>query len=308
MDDVPSILKQHISDLRKPREAPSPNAKKITKIAPSARSLSEQDGIDKLGKRLLLVPGRKGGMERAAKLNLNPHFLPPATDIMDESLRLEMPQPDHCFGYLLLRKAKAMQAMKWPFTTTEEKILAKFTLTEELHFPFLTAQWESPAEGQTHHQAIPQGALDGSTIVNYLHQFYTTARPTQAPSLIETCHFSVTIDMRSIILWVHWWEQDEDKTIRYYKEEFESGMLNKERDMNEIRTILRNLQDHALGHRLQVIKKLLPAFSEHFLELEPAQTVTAVSSFSGIKNHPVFESPTPSSDALEPVRKKRRME
>ncbi|MCJ1343915.1 hypothetical protein MMC31_002113 [Peltigera leucophlebia] len=182
---------------------------------------------------------------------------------------------------------------------------ADLHLTEELHFPFLTAQWKSPAKGQTHHQAIPQGARDGSTIVDYLHQFYTTARPTQAPSLIETCHFSVTIDMRLIILWVHWREQDEDKTISYHMEEVESGMLNKERDMNEIRTILRNLQDHALGHRLQGIKKLLPAFSEHFAKLEPAQTVTAVSSFLGMKHRPVFQPPAPLSDALEPVQKKR---
>lgn len=92
----------------------------------SAQSLSEQDGIDQLAKQLLLVPDKKDGIEQAAKLNLNPQFLPPATDIMDESLRLEKPQPDHCFGYLPLRKAKAMQAMKRPFTTIKEKILARY--------------------------------------------------------------------------------------------------------------------------------------------------------------------------------------
>lgn len=183
---------------------------------------------------------------------------------------------------------------------------ADLHLTEELHFPFLTAQWKSPTKGQTHHQAIPQGARDGSTIVDYLHQFYTTAQPTQVPSLIEKCHFSVTIDMRLIILWVHWPEQNKDKTISYHIKEVESGMLNKKRDMNEIWTILRNLQDHMLGHRLQEIKKLLPAFLEHFAKLELAQTVIAVSSFSGMKHYPVFELPAPLSDALEPVQKKRR--
>lgn len=183
---------------------------------------------------------------------------------------------------------------------------ADLHLTEEFYLPFLTAQWKSPVKGQTHHQAIPQGDCNGSTIVDYLHQFYTTARPTQVPSFIERCHFSVTIDMRLIILWVHWREQDKDKTISYHIEEVESGMLNKERDMNKIWTILRNLQDHMLEHRLQGIKKLLPAFLEHFAKLEPAQTVTAVSSFSGMKHCPIFGPPAPLSDALEPVQKKRR--
>lgn len=105
---------------------------------------------------------------------------------------------------------------------------------------------------------------------------------------------------------MNWREQDEDKTISYYMEEVESGMLNKEKDMNKIRRILRNLQDHALGHRLQRIKKLLPAFSEHFAKLKPAETVTAVSSFSGMKHRLVFEPPALLSDALEPVEKKRR--
>lgn len=123
---IPSILEQHISDLRKLREALSPNAIKITKFVHSARSLSEQDGINKLVKRLLLVLDRNDGIERAAKLNLNTQFLPPAIDVEDESLHLEKPQPDHCFGYLPLRKAKAIQAMKWPFTTMEEKILARY--------------------------------------------------------------------------------------------------------------------------------------------------------------------------------------
>jgi hypothetical protein len=186
--------------------------------------------------------------------------------------------------------------------------MRRFTLTTELYFPFFTAQWKSPAKGQTHHQAIPQGARDGSTIVNYLHQFYATARPTQAPSLIETSHFSATIDMRSIILWVHWREQDEHGNVSYHMEQIESGMLDKERDNKEIRTILRNLQDYALGDRLQGIKELLPAFWEYAAKPRPARTVSVISSSSGMENIPVLPPPTPSSEALEPVRKRRREE
>jgi hypothetical protein len=40
-------------------------------------------------------------------------------------------------------------------------------------------------------------------------------------------------------------------------EQIESGILDKERDNEEIRTILQNLQDYALGNRLHGIKELL---------------------------------------------------
>lgn len=78
--------------------------------------------------------------------------------------------------------------------------------------------------------------------------------------------------MRSIILWVHWREQDEGRNISYYIEQVESGMLDKERDNKEIRTILRNLQDYALGDRLRGIKELLSVFWEHLAKPRPAQT------------------------------------
>jgi len=267
---IPNAIAQHIANLRKSRQASSPNAKRIEEMAPVARSRSEQDGIDVMEEALLLAPASKGGMpcvERAARANLSTHFLPSATSFVAESLRLEMLQPDHCFGYIPSKKARPAR-LKAPFTIEEENIinrygncalyswlcaslirnnqptnipLIRFTLTTELYFPFFTAQWKSPVKGQTHHQAIPQGARDGSTIVNYLHQFYAIARPTRAPSFVETCYFSAMIDMRSVILWVHWREEDGDVNISYHMEQVESGMLDKERDNQEIRIILRNL-------------------------------------------------------------------
>jgi len=184
--------------------------------------------------------------------------------------------------------------------------LLRFALTAELYFPFFTAQWKSPAKGQTHHQAIPQGARDGSTIVNYLHQFYTTARPNQAPNVIETCHFSATIDMRSIVVWVHWREEDKSGGVSYHMEQVESGMLDKERDNKEIRTILRNLQDYALENRLKSIKELLPVFWEYSAKPRQTDTRSIASSVSGLELAPVLPPPTPSSEASEPMRKRKR--
>jgi len=136
---IPSILEWHISNLRKLREAPSPNAKQIQEIVPVARSRSEQDGIDIAEEVLLLVPASKGSMpcvKRAAKLNLSTYFLPPATSFVAESLRLKTPQPDHCFRYLLLKKARPTR-LKAPFTIEEENIMNRYIHCTSCSLPHL---------------------------------------------------------------------------------------------------------------------------------------------------------------------------
>lgn len=114
--------------------------------------------------------------------------------------------------------------------------------------------------------------------------------------------------MRSIILWVHWREQDGDGNINYHMEQVESGMLDKVRDNKEIRTMLRNLEDHALGPRLEGIKEMLPAFWEHFSKSGPAQTTSVASLSVGMENIPALQPSTPSADAREPGRKRKRDE
>jgi hypothetical protein len=91
-------------------------------------------------------------------------------------------------------------------------------------------------------------------------------------------------------------------------EQIESGMLDKEKDNKEIRTILRNLQDYALEDRLQGIKELLPSLWNCLAKPRPALTVSVMSSSSGMENVPALPPPTPSSDAMEPVRKRKREE
>lgn len=93
-----------------------------------ARLRSEQDGIDILEETLLLAPARKGGqsyVERAAKTNLSVSFLPSATSFAAEGLRLETPQPDHCFGYIPSKKAR-LSGLQYPFTADEESIMNRY--------------------------------------------------------------------------------------------------------------------------------------------------------------------------------------
>jgi len=70
------------------------------------------------------------------------------------------------------------------------------------HFPFLTCQWKCGDGDEGHPHATLQGARDGACIVNYNHAFLEASG--LPPSVVDTCHFSVTCDMESVKLWVHW--------------------------------------------------------------------------------------------------------
>jgi hypothetical protein len=73
-------------------------------------------------------------------------------------------------------------------------------LTSRVHFPFITAQWEAAIDGGTHEKAKLKGARDGATINRYLHEIHKEFRPEKEPNVVETCHFSVTVDMRYCIV------------------------------------------------------------------------------------------------------------
>ena len=117
---IPSILKKHISNLRKPRRVPSPN-KADSKDSAVVRSRSEQESVGVVEEMLLLARGRYILRWTAAKPNLSAHFLPLATSFVAESLRLETPQPDHCFRYGdgVEAKLRSRSGMKHAVAETE---------------------------------------------------------------------------------------------------------------------------------------------------------------------------------------------
>ncbi|KAF2248603.1 hypothetical protein BU26DRAFT_405887, partial [Trematosphaeria pertusa] len=249
-EDLPEELAEHVAMLKAPREAPSPNAAELSSRALTARSFGEQDGIDTLKAKLFFRGAIDGGTPFTAvtaRTNLSSRFIP-QRPVPPGVAPIEQPQPDQAVGYLPTKTA-CRSKLKAPFTREEEDLISLFTLSPEVHFPYFTAQWKSPFKGQTHEQAIPQGARDGATIINYLHTFYQKARGTN-PTLVETCHVSATVDLRTVILWIHWRSPDGS----YHMEQIEAGFLDKERDNIGIRAILRNIEDYALSARLESIK------------------------------------------------------
>jgi hypothetical protein len=56
-----------------------------------------------------------------------------------------------------------------------------------------------------------------------LHDFYQTAK--NAPSIVETAHFSLTIDTDSAELWVHWLETKVDGGADHHTELIMQALL-----------------------------------------------------------------------------------
>ncbi|KAF2870457.1 hypothetical protein BDV95DRAFT_595213 [Massariosphaeria phaeospora] len=124
-----------------------------------------------------------------------------------------------------------------------------------LHFPFMSAQWKSPKNNQTHFQARRQDARDGAVIVWYLHQFYTDAG--LVPTVKDTVHFSLTIDMESVHLFVHWEEFDEERPA-YYMEPVMKAFLDDEPQVANMRCMM-NIIVYAFGSRLANLRAAVEA-------------------------------------------------
>ncbi|KAF2877724.1 hypothetical protein BDV95DRAFT_559909 [Massariosphaeria phaeospora] len=136
-----------------------------------------------------------------------------------------------------------------------------------MYFPFMTGQWK---RSQNHTHALPQGARDGAVIVNYLRSFFKEARGDKVgePGVTETCHFSITFDGWLVMVWVHWYDA---KSGAYNMESILDAAVNNKLSNIPYRAFLRNLQDHAMGSRLETLKDAVDQLREHTLA-EQAQS------------------------------------
>lgn len=180
----------------------------------------------------------------------------------------------------------------------------------DTHFPFLTAQWKAAIFGENQVHASLQAARDGALIVNYMHHFYSLAYPNRAPTQLETCHFSLTTESYTIILWIHWREVNpEDGEVYFRMEEVEMARMGKLDDLLDVRRMLHNYLDFALGERLRSIKEALPAFwpnrPEKDVKKTKSQSSTTVSRSELRLDMPMGESAN--GDAVPPKKTKRKL-
>jgi hypothetical protein len=174
------------------------------------------------------------------ELHLNRTHLPTAI-----YRRLSEPRPDTAIGYMVSLEAQAqVPPLETAFSGLEELVFSVFNANSVIHFPFLTSQWK-PAAGNPHVIAQNQSARDGAAIVNYLHAFYSAAY-SRLPTTIEAAHFSVTCDTQSVLIWVHW-REDEEGVIKHYMQHLFDATLRQEQMLGRAPEILWNIVDHALG-------------------------------------------------------------
>ena len=137
------------------------------------------------------------------------------------------------------------------------------------YFPFLTCEWKTEGGDQGHTHASLQGARDGACIVNYNQAFLEAAG--LVPSIIDTCHFSVTCDILSAMLWVHWRESKEGYVEHYARMISHENIRDADEDkdnpgMRKFRARLRNILEWAQGTRLEMFRSAIakmPADAQH---------------------------------------------
>jgi hypothetical protein len=269
---LPPILEKHIREvIKRKRSFSSPNAKKIKFIQPIAANENELSGMEKLATYLLFAGEAEGGdahVHRVQEASLSSDYLPPPPNqfVKDMYTTLTKPRPDLAVGYITVQQADQV-GIGSPFDIKEEEALLKDALMANLHFPFLTCQWKAAKSGQGHWHAARQGARDGATIMRYLACFYRKARIT--PSVVDTCHWSLTCDMSTVLLYVHWLETNTDGETVYHMKCVQQEFLNDLEDTENssvalFRQRLHNIKDYALGERLDNIKAAIPKIKAGF--------------------------------------------
>ncbi|KAF2820811.1 hypothetical protein CC86DRAFT_374129 [Ophiobolus disseminans] len=323
---MPAALMTHIDTVmlrsRSPNDVPSPNARIAVARRPVVAMQNETGGSKEFA-HLLLPMGEADESGRAepvpfvtqkAELLLNRYFLPSAPDpaVTKTWKALSQPKPDSCVGYILQREAKAAR-VRAPFTAEEEGVLNDYVLTKLMYMPFMTAQWKAPHGNEGLFAAQSQSARDGAVIVNHLYDLYRVAY-SKTPGVVETCHFSVTCDIQSVEIWVHW----RDGSSHHMELIFE-GHCRKEVQMLDMRAIVRNIQQYAINERLRSIRAALPLFarnkkgSKYPVLQEPDfdDDVDDDTASQPTLSNSGFGFPTPrapSNAVSEPVKKRRRVQ
>ncbi|KAF2444143.1 hypothetical protein P171DRAFT_485606 [Karstenula rhodostoma CBS 690.94] len=249
------------------RAVASPSASHMAGNAHMAREGHEEHSNRILGADLALAAHDEAGghpwTDRHSNVQLSVNFLPSATDVMPAQ-HFEQARPAICNGY---RKGLMTDGASVSFTTDEERCIAtkevrnprtqnlfSMALLDLMLFPWFTVQCK---QDRSLYKADMQGARDGATINEYLRSVFRTAQGSNSaaePDPLNIAHFSASFDGYIICLWVHWYKAD---TQEYCMERIKFFRADEEDDILEYRQFLRNLEDHAMGDRLNDIKAAL---------------------------------------------------
>jgi hypothetical protein len=232
---------------------------------------SERGGIELLAPNILLKGEIHGGetyIIQDAEVVLDGEHIPeaPSQKVVDTWTALSKSVPDHAIGYISSSDAGCWR-VTGPFNQVQDNDVVSYAssppsplfkktectlpqLTAVVPaaaslFPFLTAEWKSDgSEGHTH--AALQAVLGAACVVNNNYAFLKHAG--MMPTLLDTIHFSLTCNMDTVKLYVHWREFFEGDIHHYSKRISSHGLRDADEDesnpdMLKFRARLRNILD-----------------------------------------------------------------
>ncbi|KAI5357347.1 hypothetical protein Slin15195_G130040 [Septoria linicola] len=290
-----------------PYEPASPNAKHVTQAGRVAPGMSEADGINVMERHLVGVDALSlsdVAMEKVRlcrNANLDRAYVPEPEDRVAKDILppLEQPQPDTLLGYLNHEEATKMDLD--PALTAQEELHSRsFRISAAAQYPFFTCQWKSPMNKGTHYQARLQSARDGAAIVQFLHHFYSYADD-RDPDPVDTCHFSATCDMESVVVYVHWRNVTPEGVVRLEMQRVCEAFCWRQDQVADVRRFIRNLVAHAQGPRLVRVKAALAVLTAKYsqqscslltLPQRAAATTAARSDSASAATAPMPPTPT----------------
>lgn len=303
---IPQELRQYLeSHVKKARRDTPPSASAIASAQEQTitKLRSEAASIELLGQRLIGHTKDDGSQdsrliwEAATQFERAYSPLPPTALVEKQYGTFPQPRPDRCVGY-------ASQAFP---EDHELAVVNRECISPGVSNPFLTAQFKRSIGGEGMLQAKLQSARDGASVNNYLHKLYTNAGQPN-PSMVDTCHFSVTCDFDTARLWVHF-RLDGSAGPFYHMAHVAKTWLEGEderpqgqqsaSDLELFRKYIRNIYDYALETRLDRIKQAVTdVYNSKCTMAEKAAKVAKPPSRRSSKRGPqsrIIRDATPSS-------------
>lgn len=262
----PPELRAFIDDvINRPRPAPhSPAAKNLHNNAAYAQMVNEWRAMEKLAPDLMFVDAVDDRGEELVALTPEARFdTAYVTHPTKPRFVLSQPRPDKTNGYIpsdLAEKCRT-KAVRAPFTKEEEqKLLLDLDnppIERSVLCPWYTIEFKALENYAGCKIAKLQTCRNGVAVCEYMARLYQRAGI--VPDAVDTCHWSLTCDTKTIELFVHWRVQEGDE-VQYHMRRISTAALEGDEDEVEndkvvkIRKRLRNLLEHARGQRLDRIK------------------------------------------------------
>ena len=262
----------------------TPDAKRITKLAKQVQDFPEQDALRALD-NLLGFPDEVSirddeellsscrGIRRTYNRQYRKNAIP-QPPLVDKRARLELqacgslanPKPDVEYGYA---KQLAHELGIYQIPS------ALFVSGRAPWLPWLIMEWKSQEMGGNMRQAMTQGLRDGAAAVACMHELLTYLNdPNEAGNvhrIADSAIFVGTCDSMQFKIRIHWrWVKD-DGECSWEATEVVRGDLDRWKDMRQVRKILVNIKDWAMGDRAKMIQEKITKWQSRLAAQESQQ-------------------------------------